>query len=337
MNLPKLNELDVNGKKVIVRADLDSPGENSVRLQSLLPTLQYLLKNKAKVIIIGHRGRPDGVKDEDLSLREAGRELSDLLGKEVKFVDQMVGERASEEIRNLKTEEILILENLRFDNREEENDEEFAKILASYGEMFVNEAFGVSHRAHASVVGIPEFLPHAAGFRFAEEVENLNRVLDNPARPVVIVISGVKKGKLDYIEKFKEFADKILVGGRLPEHLSEDLKDSKLVVARLLPDKEDITVRSIEKFEMEIAKAKTIMVSGPVGKFEDEGHKQGTQRIFEAIANSDAFKVAGGGETLRAIGMLGFREQFDWISVGGGAMLEYLAQGTLPGIDALLN
>ena len=228
------------------------------------------------------------------------------------------------------------MENLRFNPNERANNPEFAKELAKHGDFYVNESFANSHREHASIVSLPKLLPHACGIRFCEEVENLQRVFEEPKRPVLALVSGVKEDKLSYINDFKRFADKILIGGRLPDHF-EDSKDPKLLVARLVPDKEDITLNSVEAFEEEIAKAATIVLSGPVGRFEDEGHRQGTERVFKAIAKSGAFKVAGGGDTRNAISTVGVTEAFDWISVGGGAMLDFLAHGTLPGIEALIN
>lgn len=306
MQLPRLEDLSVSGKKVLMRADLDT----NFRLQILIPTFDFLTKNKAKIILIGHKGRPGGKVVADLSLKSLEKELQPW--------------------------QIQLEENLRFDPGEKANDENFTRQLAEKGDVYINEAFGNSHREHASIVGIPKLLPHAAGFHFQKEVENLTKVFENPQKPVLIIIGGVKKDKLDYLEDFKKFADKILIGGKLPEYLQET-EDNKLLVATLLPDKEDITIRSIEKFEEEIAKAGTIVVSGPMGKFEEEGHRQGTERVFRAIANSPAFKVVGGGETRKAITIFNLEEKFDWLSVGGGAMLDFLSEGTLPGIEALLH
>ncbi|OGM11988.1 hypothetical protein A2Z22_04885 [Candidatus Woesebacteria bacterium RBG_16_34_12] len=365
MQLPKLIDLGIEGKKVIVRADLDLPFEasakegvktsseklkaesNNLRLEVLVPTINYLLEKQAKIILIGHRGRPEKEKSLSLSLREIGEKLSELLGEEIKFVDQVVGEKVNEEIKKLRNEEIVILENLRFDPREEENSKEFAKILASYADCYVNEAFAASHREHASIVGLVKVISEkrkeksciAAGLRFAQEVENLGKVLENPKKPVVIIISGIKEDKLSYLEAFTKVADKVLVAGRLPDIIlstNYQLPTTNIIVANLLPDKEDITIHSIEMFEKEIIKAGTVVVSGPIGKFEDEGHRQGTERVFKAIANSSAFKVAGGGDTIQAVNLLNLGSKFDWISVGGGAMLEYLAKGTLPGIEVLV-
>lgn len=328
MDLPKLINLDVYGKRVIVRADLDvdvTVPDEEFRLKALVPTLKYLTENKANVIIIGHKGRPNGVKVESLSLTGFAPVLGKLVGKEIVFEGPG---------------EIVLKENLRFDPGEETNDPEFAKKLAALGDVYINEAFGNSHREHASMVGISKLLPHAAGFRFIKEVENLSKVIENPRRPLLFIIGGSKKDKLDYINSLKKTADKILVGGRLPEYLEQDTRysilDTKILVANLMPDKEDLTINSIEKFEEEIKKAGTIVLVGPMGKYEDPGHRQGTEKIFKAVADSSAFKVAGGGDTEKAIMTLSLSNGFDWISVGGGAMLEFLTKKTLPGIEALL-
>ena len=152
---------------------------------------------------------------------------------------------------------------------------------------------------------------------------------------MVVTLSGLKEDKLEFLDRFKEKADKVLIAGRLGEYLGEDYSDPKVVIARLIQDKEDITLNSIEKFEDEISSAKTILVSGPMGKFEDEGHSQGTERVFKKIAESNAFKVAGGGDTEHALEMFEVKDKFNWVSTGGGAMLEFLANGTLPGIEAI--
>ena len=313
INLPKIADLNVSGKKVLLRLDLDTDLDpNDLRIKASGETLNYLKEKNSQIIILAHRGRPDGKEDESLSLKPF-QPIFDKWGAEVK-------------------------ENLRFDPGEEANDSEFVRQLASLGEVYVNEAFAASHREHASIVGLPKLLPHAAGIRFIEEVNNLSKVFDNPKRPVVIIVGGSKKDKLDYIEDLKSVADKILVGGRLPDYLQDtrySIPDTKIIVANLLPDKEDLTVNSIIKFEEEIKKAGTIVLAGPMGRYEDLGHRQGTERIFKAVANSKAFKVAGGGDTELAINLLAINHQFDWVSVGGGAMLEFLAKRTLPGIKAL--
>lgn len=316
MNLPNLASLPLSNKRVIVRADLDVNPENlnDLRIQSLTKTLDYLKDQNAIITIIGHRGRPEGKVDDSLSLKPFEPYFAKWNAK--------------------------VLENLRFEMGEENNDLEFTKSLARNQDFYINEAFAVSHRKHASIVGLPALLPHAAGLRFQEEVQNLSQVFHDPARPVVMIISGVKDDKLGYMDDFLKFADKILIAGRLPEYIHDGSplrENKKVIVTDLLPDKEDITIHSIERFLPEIEKAATIVVSGPTGKFEEEGHRQGTEAVFKAVANGRAFKVAGGGDTESAINLLGLKDKFNWISVGGGAMLEFLGKGTLPGIEALLQ
>jgi phosphoglycerate kinase len=187
-------------------------------------------------------------------------------------------------------------------------------------------------------VGIPKNIPGFIGSQFEKEIENLSQVFNSPKKPVVSIISGVKKDKLDYIKGFKKFSDIILIGGRLPEFMEEGDEDPSLLIGRLNPDKEDLTIHSIEKFEEQIATAGTIIFAGPPSLYEDPGHKLATERVITAIANNiGALRIAGGGDTGKAIKHFHAEESFDWISSGGGASLEFLANGTLPGLQALLN
>lgn len=345
MKLPSLKDIDVKGKNVVVRMDLDlsidGDSEESdldkYRLESSRDTLEYLASQNAHVTIIGHRGRPKGLKDDCFSLEPVSKELSSMLRGSV-------GDEKMNELR------MCMKENLRFNPGEEENDEEYAKKLSDSFDVYVNEAFATSHRKHASVYALPKLMKKKGkdvvfGFRFIEEVKNLGKVRNNPERPMIVVLGGKKKDKLDYLEPFERFADKILIGGRLPTHM-DDVKvsirevpdDAKLVVGELVQDKEDITIHTIERFENEISKAKTIVVSGPMSKFEFEGQRLGTARTIDAVAaNESAFRVAGGGDTEKAISLFGLRDKFDWISVGGGSMLDFLADGTLPGIEAIVE
>ncbi|MEK7472516.1 MAG: phosphoglycerate kinase [Patescibacteria group bacterium] len=317
MDLPKLTDLDVSNKKVLLRLDLDTnPDSNDLRVKSSYETLDYLKDKASEIIILSHKGRPDGIIDEKLSLKPF-QPIFDKWGASV-------------------------YENLRFDDGEEKNDLGFAKKLASLGDVYINDAFASSHRNHASIVGIPKYLPSYAGLNLEKEIENLSRVFD-PIKPLVILISGVKKDKLEMIEPLSNLADKILVGGRLPDFLGDNTisvrnQNGKVIIGNLVMDKEDITVNTIEKFKQEIAKAKTIVLAGVLGKYEDEGHSQGTKAIFDAVGEAPAtFKIVGGGDSLVAIAKYNLQEKFDWISVGGGAMLEFLTKKTLVGIEALLN
>jgi len=321
MNLPSVQDQDVRGKRVLLRVDLDVPDGEDYRLEALVPTLKLLSEKGAEIILLGHRGRPEGKVVEELKVGPVEERLRKLAG----------------------AVEFKVLENLRFDPGEEANDLAFAKSLAERGDLFVNEAFSDSHRSHASIVSLPKLLPHTAGLRFVQEVEELGKVLENPQRPLVIILGGSKKDKVELVKPLAEVADKLLVGGRLPEYLGfeESIRSvgpgEKIVIANLVMDKEDITLNSIERFESEIEKAKTIVIAGPMGKYEDEGHRQGTQRVFAKVAASEAYKITGGGDSHVVVSMYNLENRFDWISVGGGAMLEFLAKKTLPGIEALLE
>ncbi|PIU34489.1 phosphoglycerate kinase [Candidatus Shapirobacteria bacterium CG07_land_8_20_14_0_80_39_18] len=358
MKLPQLENFDFKGKKVLVRCDLDVPFENGevtdeTRLEESLSTIKFLLEHEATVILMGHLGRPGGKVVEDLSLRPVAEKLREFLISNVK--SQM--SKPNLKCQNLNsfqiTENIVLLENLRFDPREEGNDLEFAKELASLGDFYVNEAFAASHRAHASIVGVPKLLPHCAGFHFASEVESLSKVLENPKRPFVFVIGGAKpETKLPMVAEFAKKANWVLVGGTLVQSAkcppASDLQcragkvqscNSRLkiiVCADLTSDGFDINTNSIKKFEEIIKNAGTVVWNGPMGKYEDEKFEAGTRKIAEAIAGFGGFGVVGGGDTIAALKKFGLLDKIDYVSTGGGAMLEFLAKGTLPGIKALL-
>lgn len=338
MNLPKLDELDLNGKRVLVRADLDVPFEgqdirDDSRIVNCVPTFKRILeKGATSLLILGHIGKYEG-PEKTVSTDFLRHKLSELLDEDVIFVPGM----PPTEIPNGK---VILLDNVRMNEGEEKNDEEFAKNLAAFADFYIDEAFATSHRGHASIVGISKYIAKAAGIRFAQEVEKLSSILENPKRPVVAMISGIKTDKLDYIKRFLKVADRILVGGRLPDMISDEdplRAESKVTIARLIPDKEDITLHSVEEFQRELKKAGTIIVAGVLGKYEEEGHRQGTKQVFETVAESSAFKLMGGGDSEAAATLFGITDKFDWISTGGGAMLDFLAEGTLPGIEALIH
>ncbi len=338
MKVQTFEEIDLTGKRVLVRADLDVPFEGTEvrddsRIVNCTPTFKRILeKGAAQLLILGHIGKYEG-EEKTVSTEFLVPTLEKLLGESVKFVSGMppTGELAGR---------IILLDNVRKDPREEQNSDEFSKGIARLADTYVNEAFATSHREHSSIVGISKFLPKYAGIRFAREVETLSEILENPKKPVVALISGIKRDKLTYINNFLGFSDRILVAGRLPEYIEDNdplRSNSKVVVARLIPDKEDITIHAIEAFEQEIDRAETVIVAGVLGKYEEEGHRQGTKRVFEKVANSSAYKLMGGGDSEAAASLFGITDKFDWISTGGGAMLEFLAKGTLPGIEALIH
>ena len=320
LNLPRMTDIDVSQKKVLLRLDLDIKefDENDLRLKASVETLDFLKGKASEIIILAHRGRPEGKVDQSMSLK----------------IFQPYFDKWQAKVE----------ENLRFNTGEEENDSEFANKLASLGDVYVNEAFASSHRNHASIVSLPKLMPSAFGIHFIKEVENLSKILE-PVRPLVVLISGVKEDKVKMIEPLSLLADKILVGGRLPDFLGDKAlesvrlqgEDKKVIVGNLIMDKEDITLNTVGRFNSEILKAKTILLAGVLGKYEDVGHSQGTEKVFKAVANSTAFKIAGGGDTINAIIRYGIQDKFDWISVGGGAALEFLTRKTLPGINAIVD
>lgn len=352
MTSPILNDIDVTGKRVFVRGDLDVPlnepednnsdnytVQDPSRLEALKPTIDLLFeKGAGQIVVAGHIGR-SGEGEPMISTHILLESLEKILGRHIVF------KRLDDPIQ--ENENLILLENLRSTKEEEENNLDFAGKLANLADIYVNEAFATSHREHASIVTLPRLIREkggqiALGLRFEKEIEVLKNILENPRRPLIALTSGIKKDKLMYAREFEKFCDKVLIGGRLPEYVSEEerdlpvnLQEGKLIFAKLTPDKEDITLHSIERFEEEINKAGTIILAGVIGKYEDEGHRQGTQRVFTAIANSSAFKLVGGGDSEAALTLFGLTDKFDWISVGGGAMLEFLVKKSLPGIEAL--
>ncbi len=354
INLPRLEDLDVSDRRGLVRVDLDIGFEDenkisfdpvsNLRLKIIKPTVDFLLGRGASALfLIGHQGRPEGRRVAELSLKFLLSPLTEILEREIEFIEDFETLNLSTQTAEDLEKKVFLLENLRFYKGEEDNNPAFVRSLAGLADFYVNEAFASSHRHHASIIGLPSLLPHAAGLRFREEVEKLSRVFLKPARPVVFVVGGAKSDKKEYVESLEELADRILIGGRLPEFFGDQALESvrtvgreeKIILANLIQDKEDITLNSMTRFEDEIKKAGTIILAGPMGRYEDEGHRQGTERIFRAVAESQAFKIAGGGDTLKAIEILGLENKFDWISVGGGAMLEFLAKKTSPGVEAL--
>jgi len=334
--------VNIKGKRVLLRANFDVPlcstqGKlviaDDTRILESLPTIKYLLGQKAQqIIIISHLGRPEGKVVPELSLEPVAQKLAGLLNLKFK-------------IENFKTfkigKDILLLENLRFDSSEEANDEGFAKKLSLLGDFFVNDAFAASHREHASIVGVPKFFPpdkRALGFEFLKEIELLTKVRENPARPVVLILGGGKEDKLEQLTQLTEWADQVLIGGRLPAILGKEvqgLKSSRVQIASLNPEGKDITPESAAEFKKVIALAKTVVWAGPVGDFYDEKQLAGTKAIAEAVAESSAFTVIGGGDTEAALTKFGLTERINFISSGGGAMLAFLAQGDLPGLKAI--
>ncbi|HJM27891.1 MAG: phosphoglycerate kinase [Acidimicrobiales bacterium] len=368
-HLPTLEDLgDLKGKNVLVRADFNVPlsgGEirDDLRIKEALPTLKYLVKHGANVTVCSHLGRPKGTVDSNFSIEPVRKRLWELLP------------------------EVGLLENLRFDAGEEANDPDFVKNLISGQDLFVNDAFGASHRSHASIVGPPQFLPSAAGRLLAKEVDVLLGIREKPRRPFVALLGGSKvSDKLGVIDALLEVVDKLVIGGGmcftflkaqgnqigsslleesqlqfcenllasgapilLPHDFTTMDSDGRIgdlsaggVVRQMgknIPDGWmglDIGPGSAAAFGEIISNAKTVLWNGPMGVFEDERFSAGTRHIAQTMAeNKSCFTVVGGGDSAAAAKEFGFAERMDHVSTGGGASLELIEKGDLPGIAAL--
>ena len=324
-------EAPASGKRIIVRCDFDVPVEGGTvvdesRVKKTLGTLRFLLDEKAKLVLIAHIGRPEK-PDKGLSLVLVKKTLEGSLKREVSFQDKLaINERAP----------INLLENLRFWPEEEENNRDFAKKLASFGEAYVNECFATSHRSHASIVSIAKFLPSFAGFNLIKEIEELGKILQSPARPLVAIIGGAKlETKLPVIYNLAKVADRVLVGGRLMFEADRRSLPENVVVAHDDIDAKDIGEGSVQIFREVIKQAKMIVWNGPMGVFEEPKYINGTRQLANSVIASGGYSVVGGGDTISALNKFGLTDKIDFISTGGGAMLEFLAGKTLPGIEAL--
>ena len=340
-----LHDLDFKNKRVLVRVDYNVPLESGavkddLRIRLTLPTIEYILKqSKSKIVLLSHLGRPDGKVTPEFSLKPIAGKLGELIKKEIKFIDDIVGNEGDKAIRSLGNGEVALVENIRFHPEEEKNDEQFAVKICHHFGVFVNDAFSVSHRAHATIAQIPRFKPSCAGLLMEKEIKELTQALKPSKRPSLAIIGGVKiETKLPVIENLAKTYDVVLLGGKISVEAKEkNMKFSQNVV---LPEdfsdgNFDIGSKTIEKYKMAISAASFIIWNGPMGKFEEEAYRKGTDAIFEAICGADAHKIAGGGETLEYIDFQNGAGKFDFISSGGGAMLEFLSGKKLPGIEAL--
>lgn len=304
---------------MLVRCDLDVPvkaGEitEPFRLELALKTLQHIVDRGGLPIICGHMGRPKGMVDPALSTSQLKPYFNNHLNGDFE-----------------------LLENLRFDAREEANSADFARELAQKAEIYVNESFATCHRKASSITGLPELLPAYAGFRLMQEVEVLKNVLEHPARPLVALIGGAKlESKRPVIEKFAQIADAVLVGGRLA--LEEPITLEKVYCPVDYVETKDIGPKTLVGWQDMILSAGTIVWAGPMGLFEEERYSLGTKTVATWLSESTksgCFTVAGGGDTVSALTSFGHFANISFVSSGGSAMLDFLVDGTLPGIEAL--
>ena len=330
---------EVANKKVLVRCNFDVPIDkgqvmDTTRIEDAVSTITTLRKHNSSVILIAHYDRPEGKPNQDKSLKPIVPVLSELVGEAISFAEY------KSDISQLEfhsDNKITLVENIRFWAQEESNDQAFAKSLASFADIYVNQAFAVCHREHASVVSIPRHLPSFAGINLANEVEILHRVKNNPDQPLVVIIGGAKlETKEPLVTAFADTAEKILVGGKISKDLEEKGPVPKNVeLARLSKSGRDIDESSAKKFADIINNAKTVIWNGPMGVFEEPENAQGTRIVAEAVNDCPAYTIIGGGDTETALTNFDLEEGIDFISTGGGAMLTYLSEGSLVGLDVL--
>lgn len=347
MTLRSLEGIDCSDKRVLVRVDfnveLDNVAEveEHFRFDIVRKTVDRIAGfSGAKIALLCHFGRPEGKRDERYSVGQIVFAVERALGRKAVFVPDCIGEVVEAALADLPEGSVLLLENVRFHPGEEINNPEFAQALAKPFSIFVNEAFSVCHRAHASVSGLPKLLPSYAGFRLLEEVKKLDQVKSSPKHPAIAIIGGAKiETKLPLIRTFEKNYDAILVGGMV----ANEAIDEKIVFSEkvLLPQdfdsprRLDIGPSTIAYYIQIIEIAKTIVWNGPMGKFEEKPYDIGTASILQAILGSGAFVVIGGGESLAVVEKAGAMGRIGFVSSGGGAMLEYLGSGKLPGLEAL--
>ena len=388
-----IEDLDLRGKRVLTRVDFNVPLDDNqqvtddTRLRESLPTIRRIIESGGKAVLMSHLGRPKKV-DDKLRLKPVGEALAKLVGKPVKTLSDCIGPEVEAAVKAMKPGDIVLLENLRFHPEEEKNDPGFAAALAKLGDVYVNDAFGSSHRAHASVVGVTGHVKQCAcGYLIRKEIRFLDEALRKPKKPFVVILGGAKVStKIAVIERLLEKADTFLIGGGMsytfvkaqglnvgesllePEHVetAKDLlkKAAAKKVAFMLPvdyvvaDKfnneattkvvapdgiengwqgMDIGPKTVKAFAPAIAKAATIFWNGPLGVFEMPKFAVGTFEVAKLVAASKAVSVIGGGDSASAITKAGLADRITHISTGGGASMEYVENGELPGINALTD
>lgn len=364
----------LKGKRVLVRVDFNVPILNNkvvddFRIQKALPTINFLAKKGAIVILISHAGE-DGTQSLDI----IAKVLKKYVDNSTFIKSTILSDETEELVKKLKPGSVTLLENIRREVGEKKNDVSFARGLSRLGDIYVNDAFSVSHRVHASVVSVAKFLPSFAGLQLIDEVKHLSVVSEDPKHPFLFILGGAKfETKLPLIKKYLPTADSLFIGGALSNqvfveqgyevglslveqknyNLPKLVKNPKIILPIDLLVSEnkkthftkpnnitknehifDIGPETIKKLEEEISKAKLILWNGPLGKLE-EGFDAGTKALLKAIAASRATSVIGGGDTVEIISKLKMEKDFTFVSTGGGATLEFLAKGTLPGIKAL--
>ena len=400
LNKKNVEDLNVKGRYVLVRVDFNVPLKdgkitNDNRITAALPTINKLVENGAKIVLCSHLGKPKNGPEDKFSLAPAAARLAELVSTKVTFAkdDTVVGDNAKKAVAEMKDGEIVVLENTRFRGSEEtKNGEEFSKELAGLvqNDLFVMDAFGSAHRAHASTAGVTKFVKETAvGYLMNKEIEFLGNAVENPVRPFVAILGGAKVAdKLNVISNLLEKCDTLIIGGGMAytfikaqggdigtslvddeklDYCKEMIeKANKLgkklllpvdtTIAKAFPDPIDapidvtvvesnkipadsmgldIGTKTMELFANEVKSAKTVVWNGPMGVFENPILAKGTIAVAQALADTDATTVIGGGDSAAAVMQLGFADKMSHISTGGGASLEYLEGKVLPGIDVI--
>lgn len=384
-----IRDIDVNGKKVLVRVDFNVPIKDGVvgddtRIRGALPTLEALLQAGASLILCSHLGRPKGGPDPKFSMKPVAEYLGKLMGKDVAFAEDCIGPTAEAAAKALKPGDVLVLENTRFHPEEEKNDPGMAQQLAALADIYVNDAFGSAHRAHASTEGVAKHLPAVAGLLMEKEIQYLGAAVAAPERPFVSILGGAKiSDKIGVIKNLLGKTDTILIGGGMANtffkaqgySLADSLVEAdaietakellgtsgnklRLPVDVVVADKFDaaaahktlpagnipdgwrildIGPATIAEYGKVLAAAKTVVWNGPMGVFEFPEFAKGTFGVAQAVADSSAVSIIGGGDSVAAIQDAGLTDKVTHISTGGGASLEMLEGLTLPGVAALLD
>lgn len=391
LNKKTVEDIEVTGKRVLVRCDFNVPFDDAgnisdpKRIDEALKTIRYLVGHKAKVILCSHLGRPKGEFNMKYSLAPVASYLSRALGQEVKMAKDVVGESAKSIAASLQDGEVELLENVRFHKEEEKNDPEFSKQLASLADIYVNDAFGTAHRAHASTAGVADYLPAVCGYLIQKEITVMGGALNNPKRPFVAILGGAKvSDKIGVITNLLDKVDTLIIGGGMAYTFmnalgysigksiceSDKVELAKDIMAKakekgvkfLIPVdnviateyKEDSEYRSVDSdqipdgwmgldigprsgklFADAVKGAGTVVWNGPMGVSEWEHFAKGTIAVAQAVADSGAISIIGGGDSAAAVEKLGFAEKMTHISTGGGASLEFLEGKVLPGIACL--
>ena len=396
LNKKTIEDINVAGKKVLVRCDFNVPLQDGVitdenRLVGALPTIKYLIAQGAKVILCSHLGKPKGEPKPELSLAPVAKRLSEMLGQEVVFAADanVVGENAKAAVSNMKDGDVVLLENTRYRKEETKNEENFSKELASLADIFVNDAFGTAHRAHCSTVGAGQFLEErACGYLIQKELKFLGEAVANPVRPFTAILGGAKvSDKINVINQLLDKVDNLIIGGGMaytflkaqglevgkslvddekidyckemmakaeklgknlylpidttvadgfPNPIDAEIEVSVVAADAIPADKEglDIGPATCEKFAEAVKTAKTVVWNGPMGVFENPILAKGTIAVAQALADTDATTIIGGGDSAAAVNQLGFADKMTHISTGGGASLEFLEGKDLPGVVA---